>query len=248
MDDPASVSEVVSRLDAMPPLTRRSLGLLAIDVLDVQGVVVAAVDAGGGAAAAGLQPGDVITSAGGQPVTNVAALLAAVAAAAGQQIALGVRDRSGTERTAAVAIQEVPVVVHPSDDSVLANARVLALTGRLGMPASPAPPIEAASLRLNLATAWIRLGNCEAATRELAAVEGAPAATGVPPSVRDAAVGNAQYLSGLCAAATGNAAAAEEAWTKAAQSSGVSFSDGNEPLKELAGKRLSELRSAAPAQ
>jgi hypothetical protein len=43
LDDPASLQTVIARLDALPVMTRTSLGLLAVDVLDA-GVVIASVD------------------------------------------------------------------------------------------------------------------------------------------------------------------------------------------------------------
>jgi hypothetical protein len=240
-DDAESVRDVLARLDAAPVLTRRSLGLLALDVLDVQGVVVGNVEAGWGAGSAGLQPGDVITSAGGQAITNVASLLTAVASASTPQIALGIRNRTGVQSSVDVAIQTVPLVSDPSDGTVLANVRAVTLAHRL---AAPAAPIEAASLRLNLASAWMRLENCEAATRELTAVESAVTAAAIPAPAKDAVVGNAQYLLGVCAAKSGNTAAAEQAWTRAAQSAGVLLTNGSEPLKDLAEQRLAELRTA----
>jgi hypothetical protein len=240
-DDPASVRDLLARLDAAPVLTRRSLGLLALDVFDVQGVVVGSVEPGWGAAVAGLQPGDVITSAGGQPVTNVASLVNAVTSASGPQISLGIRNRTGVQSSVNVAIEMVPSVSDPSDGTVLANVRALTLTDRL---AAPAPPIEAASLRLNLASAWMRVENWEAATRELTAVDSSISSTAISAPVKDAVVGNAQYLLGVCAMKSGNVAAAEQAWTRAAQSTGVLLTDGSEPLKDLAEQRLAELRGA----
>jgi tetratricopeptide (TPR) repeat protein len=243
-DDAASVRELVARLDAVPVLTRRSLGMLALDVLDVQGVVVGRVDPDGGAAAAGVQPGDVITAAAGQPLTNVAGLLTAMAGASGPQLSLDVRDRSGAVRKVDVPVRTLPYVTPPSDETVLANARAVALTARLATPAASAP-VDAASLRLNLASAWMHLENWDAAVRELTQVEALANGSQLPANVKDAIVGNAQYLLGVCAARTGDASGAEQAWTKAAASSGRLMSESGEPLKELAERQLAELQNRA---
>jgi hypothetical protein len=205
------------------------------------------VDPDGGAAAAGVQAGDVITAAAGQPLTTVAGLLTAMAGASGPQLSLDVRDRSGAVRKVDLPVQTLPYVTPPSDETVLANARAVALTARLATPAASAP-VDAASLRLNLASAWMHLENWDAAVRELTQVEALANASQLPANVKDAIVGNAQYLLGVCAARTGNAGAAEQAWTKAAASSGRLLSESGEPLKELAERQLAELRNQSVPQ
>ena len=64
LDNPANIRQVTARLDEVPKVTRASLGMPAMDVLEVQGAVVASVEAGGRPRPAGIQPGDIVTSAG----------------------------------------------------------------------------------------------------------------------------------------------------------------------------------------
>ena len=62
-----SVRAAMARFDFVPPLVRPTIGVLAIEAVDVPGVVVARVDPGSAAEKAGLKPGDVITGADNQP-------------------------------------------------------------------------------------------------------------------------------------------------------------------------------------
>lgn len=239
-DDAASVAAAVARLDERPALTRATLGLLAIDVLDVQGAVVASVDANGSAGAAGIQPGDVVATLGGKSVASAGDLVAAAESATpGQSLALGLRDRAGAPRTVSVAVGRIPRLIDPLDQTVLANTLAVALTNRADGAASP---IDAAAIRLNLAVAWMQLDNCDAAARELAAVGDTVASGTLPAALKDGITGNVQYLLGLCAVRNNDQAAAARAFTLAAQSSGALFTDGGGLLKELAQQRLATLR------
>ena len=66
-----------------------------VDIVDVAGTVVTAVDANGPAARAGLQAGDVIVSVDGQPVRDVVSFGASIAQRADTRpLALEVRDRA----------------------------------------------------------------------------------------------------------------------------------------------------------
>jgi hypothetical protein len=243
-NDPNGLQQVMARLDALPSITQASIGLLALDVADVQGVVIGKVDAGSGAAAAGLQPGDVITAAGGKPVTTVAALLSAVAGAAqSPSLALDVRERSGATKKVDVGVQTLPYVIDPLDDSLLSNTLAVSLTARTG---TPIPPIDGAALRMNLAVFWMHLENWDSAIRELEAAESLVRNASVVAGVKDIMTANIEYLLGLCAARRGDVARAEQSFTRAAQSSGALLTDGGEPLKELAERGLADVRAARP--
>jgi len=241
-DSATTVRQAIARLDATPAVTRASLGMLALDVLDVPGAVVGSVEPGGGAAAAGLQPGDVVTAVAGAPISTAAALLAAVAnTPPAQPLSLDVRDRTGGTKKVEVAVQMMPRLPELLDESVLANTLAVALTAR---SLTPATPVEDAAVRLNLAVAWIRLENWDAAIRELEAIDSLMAGSSAPARVKEAISANVQYLLGVCAEKSDNAAGAEQAWTKAAQSPSTLLTDSGEPLKELSERRLAELRAA----
>ena len=240
LDNPASIRQAATRLDEVPSVTRASMGMLAVDVLEVQGAVVASVDAGGGAAAAGLQPGDVMTSAGGTQLNGAAHLMMLVnAQPAGQPLSLDLRDRMGVVKKVDVTAQRVPRLVELLDQTVLSNALAVHYASRAY---SAATPLDEAAIRLNLAGALMRIENWGDATRELEAV--AKIAAALPPPVKDAVAGTAQYLLGACAEAVGDMAGAERAWGAAAQSSSALLTDSGEPLKELSDRRLAQLRQA----
>jgi hypothetical protein len=236
--DRASVRTAVEQLDARPALARPSLGIVAIDVLDVEGVVIASVEAGGAAAAAGLRRGDTVISAGGSAVANVAALDRLAAAQPPQQpLALQVRDAAGTVRAVTVAVTRQPRVVDPADDAVLANVLAIDLSARLP---SASAPLERAGIGLNLAAAWLQLENLPAATQVLEEVLATADGILLGPA-RDAVTGTAQYLLGLAAAQSGDTSAARRAWAAASASTADLLTGGAVPVKELAARALRSL-------
>ena len=247
VDNPVSVRQAASRMDDIPAITRASIGALAIDVLDVPGAVIASIEPGGAAATASLQPGEAIVSVGTTAVTSAAQLLTLVNAhPSSQPLSLEVRDRAGTSRKVDVTAQRVPRLVEERDQTVLSN--VLAV--QFASQAYSAPtPLDEVAVRLNLAGALMRVGNWNDATRELEAVIKLAAGGPFAAPVKDAITGSAQYLLGACAEASGDAPGAERAWGVAAQSSSALLTDGAEPIKELAERRLAELRqSRGPAR
>jgi hypothetical protein len=82
------------------------------------------------------------------------------------------------------------------------------------------------------------------AVKELDAVTALATSADFAPSLKSAITGSAQYLLGTCAEATGDAPGAEKAWTLAAQSPSALLTEGGEPLKELAERRLAEFRQS----
>jgi hypothetical protein len=241
IDDPASLRDVIARLDALPTMTRPSLGLLPIDVLDVGGVVIGTVEPEGGAAGAGLQPGDIVTAADGKAVTTASELLSAAATVpAGKALTLDVRDRTGATRKADVPIERLPRLLDPLDEGILANTLAVSLAPRA---VAPLTPVEAVGTRMNLAVSWMRIENWSAAIRELEAAESMIREATMPARSQATILANTQYLIGLCAAQSGDARRAEQALTKAAESQSRLLTDSADPLKELAERRLSELRN-----
>jgi hypothetical protein len=241
-DNLSSIRQTIARLDDLPQVTRASLGLSAIDVLDVQGAVVAKVEAGGTAAAAGIQPGETVTSAAGTVVAGAAQLLDIVNAhPAGQPLPLEIRDRAGFSRRLDVTAQQVPRLVELYDQGVLSNALAVHYSSRAS---AALPAVEEAAVRLNLAASLMRLENWADATRELQTVAELASGSDLAPSVKDAVGATTQYLLGECAEATGDIPSAERAWGLAAQSSSALLTDSAEPLKELSERRLTQLRQA----
>ena len=242
--DAASAAEIIRRLDARPTLTRVWLGVLAIDVIDV-GVVVVSTEPGIAGTAPGLQPGDVIVTAGGRSLSAAADLLtAAEAREAGQTLPLEVRDRTGASRRVEIAVNRVPRVIDPLDQTILPNTLAVYLAGRLQ---SRLAPLDEAAVRLNLAVARIQAEAWAEARTELEAVEALAPKSALSQPVQNAISGSAAYLLGIAAEKSGDAAGAERAWTRAAQVPGSLLIDSGGSIREQAERRLSALRQVRAA-
>ena len=102
-----SINRAIARFDYLPPLSRRGIGLLAADVLDVDGLVVVRVDPGSAGDQAGIKPGDVARAGGRRGDRRQRAAAAAARREAGR--ALRCRSRRttshGTARTMPAAGQ-----------------------------------------------------------------------------------------------------------------------------------------------
>ncbi len=231
IDSPDSIGSAVAQLDRPPSFFRPSVGLTAIDVADLTGAVVVNVDSNGPAAKTGVQTGDVIAKANGQPVNDALALTTLLTGRkAGDVITVELKDRAGAPKRADLAVFMTPKLLGLADQTLLANRLLLDIRARLQ---SPADPTEEAVVRLNLAAALARLENWADARQELQRIK-LPDGPGV-------ANGTVQYLLGVCADKLGMRAEAETAWKAAAQSESTLTEDGPS-VKELAEARLAELQ------
>lgn len=221
-----SVTEALERFDYLPPLFRRDIGAVAIEVLDTTGLVVASVEADGPAARAGLTTGDVIVKADGQAVETAADFEKLLEARAeGDQVPLEVADRKGAVRTVTVAVTTTPRLISVSDRTLLFNSLAVALRSRL----AASDPAEQPFVRLNLAVALMRLGDFDGAREQLMAVD-LPPGPGISQGTR-------QYLMGLVHEGLGDAAAAEQAW-RAAEAAGGMLTDEGPAIALLARQKL----------
>lgn len=229
LDRPDTIAAAIEKLDRSITLSRPSLGILAIDVANVAGPVVAAVDANGPANGR-VQIGDVIVSAGEQLTPDLASLDKAVAARKpGETLAIELKDAKGAPKKANLTVFLTPRLIGVSDQSVLANRALVDLRARL---AAVSDPFETSVIRLNMAVALARLGECLAARDELKQVQ-LPDRPGVGP-------GTVHYLLGLCAEELGNRAEAEAAFKAAAATESLLTEDGP-AVKDLAQVRLAQL-------
>ena len=238
-NSPLGAREAVRLLDQVPPLFHNSIGVMAIDVQEVDGAVVVGVTPGSGAEAAGVKVGDTIVSAGGAPVTSVVQLTLSVNShAAGKPLPLEMKDLAGTARKADVAVQAIPNVVSLADQALLANALALQYGYRTS---SLNDAVEEVTVRLNVAALALRLRNRVDAIRELESVSRLVADSRIPASLTDAVTGTTQYLLGIALDAEGDVTGAERAWRMAAQSRSSLLVDNGEPIKELSEQRLKQL-------
>jgi hypothetical protein len=231
LDSPDAMSQAVGRLDRSLSFFKPTLGLTAVDVVDLEGPVVVAVDANGPAARAAIQPGDVILRANSQPVADSAALLQALAGRkADEDLTLDLKDKAGAAKRADVRVTMTPRLIGLNDQSLLVNKILVDLRSRLQ---TPGEPIADSVVRLNLAVALARVGAWAEARSELQRVK-----LNDGPGV---SAGTVQYLVGLAAERMGNMAEAETAWRAAAASQALISEDGL-PVKDLAEARLQGLR------
>jgi hypothetical protein len=230
VDQAASVSQLLNRLDSPIVLSRGSIGVTAVDVLDVPGAVILGVDDGRPGAQAGLKQGEIIESLDGQAVTSVSDFESRLAShQAGEKVSLSVKAPGGATRTVSVGVQRVPVLSAGTDRFMPASAMVAVLRSRL----SSAPEEEQASLQLNLGAALLRAGDAAGAQAVLEKTN-LSAGPGVSKGTLD-------FLRGQAAERAGDKAGAVRSYTAASQAEGRLSEDG--PLvKELATRALERLK------
>ena len=231
LDSPDGSARAVGRLDRGLSFFKPSLGVTVVDVADLEGPVVVAVDPNGPAAKAGVQPGDVVLRANSQAVPDASALTTLLAGRkADEDMTLDLKDKAGAAKKSDVKVFMTPRLIGLNDQSLLINKILVDLRGRLEQPGDP---ITDSVMRLNLAVALARVGAWSAARLELQRVK-----LNEGPGV---SAGTVQYLLGLAAERMGNTAEAEAAWRAAAASPALITEDGL-PVKDLAEARLQGLQ------
>jgi hypothetical protein len=231
LDSPDATSMAVGRLDRSLSFFRPSLGLTAVDVADMEGPVVVAVDPNGPAAKAGIQPGDIVLKANSQPVPDAAALITLLAGRkADEDLTLDLKDRAGVAKKADTKVFMTPRLIGLNDQSLMINKILVDLRNRLQ---SPGEPILDSVMRLNMAVALARVGAWSEARLELQRVK-----LNDGPGV---AAGTVHYLLGLAAERMGNIPEADAAFKIAAASTALETEDGL-PVKDLAEARLQALQ------
>ena len=231
LDSPDATSLAVGKVDRGLSFFKPSLGMTAVDVADMEGPVVVAVDPNGPAAKAGIQPGDVLLKANSQAVPDAGALINVLAGRkAGEALTLDLKDRAGAAKKTDTNIYMTPRLIGLNDQSLMVNKILVDLRNRLQ---SQADPTTDSVIRLNLAVALARVGNWSEARLELQRVK-----LNDGPGV---AAGTVHYLLGLAAERMGNLAEAEAAWRAAAATTALETEDGL-PVKDLAEARLQALQ------
>ncbi len=221
-----SVRAAMARFDFVPPLVRPTIGVLAIEAVDVPGVVVARVDPGSAAEKAGLKPGDVITGADNQPTKAPGTFQRALdARRIGDTMMLQVTEASGTSRSVSLPVTGTPRLISAADQTLLFNPLSVAFRSRL----ATASPAEQPFVRLNLGVALMRLGDFAGAQEQFEAVK--------LSSGRGISQGTQQYLLGLALDGLGDTPGAQRAW-QAAAASEAWLTDGGPPVKPLAERKL----------
>ena len=231
LDTPDAAARAVGSLDRSLTFFKPTLGLTVVDVADIEGPVVVAVDANGPAAQAGIQPGDIVLKANSQPVTDAAALTNLLSGRKPEEaLTLDLKDRAGAAKKADTKVVMTPRLIGLTDQSLMVNKLLVDLRNRLQ---TQGEPLTDSVMRLNLAVALARVGAWPEARLELQRVK-----LNDGPGV---AAGTVHYLLGLAAERMGNIAEAEAAFKIAAASTALDTEDGL-PVKDLAEARLQGLR------
>jgi hypothetical protein len=155
-------------------------------------------------------------------------------------LSLDVRDPKGDVRKVSVTVVKVPSLVSLEDESLLSNRLAV---GYGALAAERTGGLEQLAARLNRAVVLMRLRNYPEATAELDGVMKLAEGGDLPSSVSDVVVGTTQYLVGICAEAQRDIPRAEQAWKRASEARGNMLTENGEPLKDLARRRLDQLRN-----
>lgn len=231
LDDVQSVAQAVATIDRNASLFQPSLGVLAVDVLDVAGVSIAAVEPGGASAKA-LQRGDIITRVDGHPIRFAAELNALVTSLQGdRRLTLEYRDKTDAIKRTQITASMVPRVLSTTDRTLIFNKHIVDLRHRL----TAAKPEEEPIVRLNLGIALMGSASWAEARRELELVT-----LGEGPGI---AAGTVQFLLGVCFEQLRLFPDAERAWRAAAASEALLSEDGP-PVKDLAAEKLKAITGA----
>jgi hypothetical protein len=233
LDQSESVQTAISRLDTPLVLSKPSLGLAVVDVLDVKGVVIVETEAGQPGAQAGLKAGEIIESVDGTSVTHAADLDARLAShQPGEKVTLTVHaaGANGASRQVPVTLTRAAALLAGTDRFMPSNAVVAVLRSRL---AGATEPEDQAVVQLNLGAALLRAGDAQGARSALEKAS-------LPPGP-GVSKGTVEYLLAEAAEAAGDRGAAALAYQAAAQAEGRLSADG--PLvKSLATRALERLK------
>jgi hypothetical protein len=231
LDSPEAASRAVGSLDRTLSFFKPTLGMTVVDVADLDGPVVVAVDPNGPAAQAAIQPGDIVLRANSQPVPDAAALTNLLTGRkADEALTLDLKDRAGAAKKADTKVFMTPRLMGLTDQSLMVNKILVDLRNRLQ---AQGEPLTDSVMRLNLAVALARVGAWPEARLELQRVK-----LNDGPGV---GAGTVHYLLGLAAERMGNLADAEASYKAAAASAALETEDGL-PVKDLAEARLLGLR------
>jgi hypothetical protein len=141
------------------------IGLITVDTRIFSGVPVLRVVAESPAAQAGIQPGEIVISADGTPITKSSDLAELLAARKPKdRLALHLKQASGATRLVEITVGETPQEVPSNDPQLLYNKVMMDLRQKVeGYPGSAA----AAFARLNLALCSMHFGDFVAAHEHL---------------------------------------------------------------------------------
>jgi hypothetical protein len=233
----SSAQRAVASLNPQISVVRPTIGLDAVDVMRLEGAVVASVDPKGPSAGV-IVPGDVIVGMGVASIGNVGDLIAALEKAPDARVNIRLRDKPAP---VSVVIQRRPDLVSVYDSRPF-NIMITELNAQLArqrMRESPSADEQrfAQALRLNLGAALIAIGNCPAAQQTLSEVR--------LESGRGISQATVDYLRAVCYKQMGQVAEARALFEAASQSQDALLTEHGPAISYLARVELLTLGSAA---
>jgi hypothetical protein len=234
----SSVRRAVARLAHQVPIVRPGIGIEAVDVMRIDGVVVTRVDPGGPSARA-IVPGDVIVSIGSTSIADVRGLVAALEKTADATVSVRLRDKPAP---ATVIVERRPNVVSVYDSRPF-NVVITELNARLARQqlrsgaASAEEQRLTEGMRLNLAAALMAVGNYSLAQQTLAQVR--------LESRYGISKGTVDYLRAVCHKQLGQLAEARTLFEAASQEPDALLTEHGPAVSFLARDELLILGAAA---
>lgn len=232
------LQQVTALIDAQVPVVTPSLGIDVVDIMRIDGAVVASVDPSGPAAGR-VVPGDVIVGVGVSGVSNAASLTSVIEKASEPTVNLRIRDKPGP---VSVAVQRQPTVVSMYDARPF-NAMIAELNARIarqltrGDASSAEEQRRIDGMRLNLGVALMAVGNYEAAQQTLGQVR--------LDGRRGVSKGTVDYLRAICFKQLGQLDQARTLFEAAAKEPDARLNEGGPAVSYLANEQLLGLKPGA---
>jgi len=234
----SSVQRAVASLNPQVSVLRPTIGVDAVDVMRIEGAVVASVDPKGSSAGV-IVPGDVIVGMGVASIANTGDLMASLEKAPDARVNIRLRDKPAP---VSVLIQRRPDLVSVYDSRPF-NIMITELNAQLArqrMRASVASEDEqrlTQALRLNLGVALIAVGNCPTAQQTLSEIQ--------LESRRGVSQGTVDYLRAVCHKQLGQLAEARALFEAASQAQDALLTEHGPAIAYLARVELQSLGATA---
>jgi hypothetical protein len=237
LQNESSVRRVLASLDYQLEVVGSSIGLEAVDVMRVEGAVVTQVDPNGPSAKA-IVPGDVIVSIGGTTIADVTGLAGALAKTTEATVSVRLRDKAAP---VPIAVERRPTIVSLYESRPF-NVVITEFNARLARQQLPSGASLAEQrvdqgIRLNLAAAWMAVGNYSAAQQMLAEIR--------LENRRGISKGTVDYLRGLCYKQLKQLAEARTLFEAASQDQDALLTEHGPAISYLAKEELQTLGAAA---
>jgi Tfp pilus assembly protein PilF len=234
----SSLQRALATLETQVSVVKATIGIVAVDVMRIDGAVVTSVDPRGPSAGL-VMPGDVIVGVGASLVANAASLGAALEKTSDAMVSVRLRDKPAP---VTVVVERQPNVVSIYESrpfNILItelNARLARQQLRGGAASADEQPLTE-GIRLNLAAALMAVGDYSAAQQTLAQVR--------LESRHGISKGTVDYLKAICHRQLGQLAEARALFEAASQEQDALLTEHGPAVSDLAREELLALGAAA---